>query len=226
MKLALELAREGIEIHSPNMPEYKVCAALIEALAKQEQRNVTKDEHDVLMKALAKSGKVVDAGFLAKQEQIEPDYKALWKQMCERCDELDAKLAKQEQDKKRKLLPRCFADYQSNHTHDRKCEWCAVNTECKTGEQTKQEQGEPAAWLYPEGLEALQAGKCWTAYPTKHETCDIPLYTTPQQRKPLTASHIKKAVRGTGDLLNHTQAWDVTTAVMELLAEHGIEVTA
>jgi hypothetical protein len=43
--------------------------ALEEALAKQEQRNVTKDEHDVLMKALAKSGKVVDAGFLAKQEQ-------------------------------------------------------------------------------------------------------------------------------------------------------------
>jgi len=31
---------------------------------------------------------------LAKQE---PDYKALWQQMCERCDELDAKLAKQEQ---------------------------------------------------------------------------------------------------------------------------------
>jgi hypothetical protein len=31
------------------------------------------------------------------QEQDEPDYKALWKQMCERCDELDAKLAKQEQ---------------------------------------------------------------------------------------------------------------------------------
>ena len=32
---------------------------------------------------------------LAKQE---PDYKALWKQMCERCDELDAKLVKQDQD--------------------------------------------------------------------------------------------------------------------------------
>ena len=30
---ALQLAREGVEIHSPNMPEYKVCAALIEALA-------------------------------------------------------------------------------------------------------------------------------------------------------------------------------------------------
>jgi len=37
MKLALELAQEGVEIHSPNSPEYKVCAALIEALAKQEQ---------------------------------------------------------------------------------------------------------------------------------------------------------------------------------------------
>jgi hypothetical protein len=37
MKLALELAQEGVEIHSPNSPEYKVCSALIEALAKQEQ---------------------------------------------------------------------------------------------------------------------------------------------------------------------------------------------
>ena len=60
-------------------------------------------------------------------------------------DVLEVELAKQEQeqDEKRKLLPRCFADYQPNHTHDRKCEWCAVNTECKTGEQPKQEQGEP-----------------------------------------------------------------------------------
>jgi hypothetical protein len=36
MTRALELAQEGVEIHSPNSPEYKVCAALIEALAKQE----------------------------------------------------------------------------------------------------------------------------------------------------------------------------------------------
>jgi hypothetical protein len=34
---------------------------------------------------------------------------------------------------------------------------------------------EPVAWLYPEGLEALQNGKCWTAYPTKHDGCNIPL---------------------------------------------------
>jgi hypothetical protein len=35
---------------------------------------------------------------------------------------------------------------------------------------------EPVAWLYPEGFEALQAGKCWTAYPTQHEDCNTPLY--------------------------------------------------
>ena len=35
---------------------------------------------------------------------------------------------------------------------------------------------EPLAWLYPEGLEALQNGKCWTAYPRAQEDCNIPLY--------------------------------------------------
>jgi len=38
---------------------------------------------------------------------------------------------------------------------------------------------EPVAWLYPEGLEALQNGKCWTAYPTKHDGCNIPLCAPP-----------------------------------------------
>lgn len=32
----LELARQGIELHSPDMPEYKVCFALIEALQPKE----------------------------------------------------------------------------------------------------------------------------------------------------------------------------------------------
>ena len=41
---------------------------------------------------------------------------------------------------------------------------------------------EPVAWLYPEGFGALQNGKCWTAYPTKHEDCNIPLYTALPQR--------------------------------------------
>ena len=47
-------------------------------------------------------------------------------------------------------------------------------------------QQEPVAWLYPEGFKALQDGKCWTAYPTEHEDCIIPLYTRPQAREPLT----------------------------------------
>lgn len=39
---------------------------------------------------------------------------------------------------------------------------------------------EPMAWLYAEGLEALQAGKCWTAYGTKQDDdCCIPVYTAP-----------------------------------------------
>ena len=38
---------------------------------------------------------------------------------------------------------------------------------------------QPVAWLYPEGLEALQNGKCWTAYPTKHDGCNIPLCAPP-----------------------------------------------
>ena len=32
----------------------------------------------------------------ALEAKDEPDYKALWQQMCERCDELDKKLAQQE----------------------------------------------------------------------------------------------------------------------------------
>ena len=36
---------------------------------------------------------------------------------------------------------------------------------------------QPVAWLYPEGLEALKAGKCWTAYGTKQDdNCNILVY--------------------------------------------------
>jgi len=37
---ALKLALEGVEIHSPNSPEYIVCAALIEALREHAMREV------------------------------------------------------------------------------------------------------------------------------------------------------------------------------------------
>ena len=37
---ALKLALEGVEIHSPNSPEYIVCAAFIEALRENAMREV------------------------------------------------------------------------------------------------------------------------------------------------------------------------------------------
>ncbi len=49
----------------------------------------------------------------------------------------------------------------------------------------EQPEQEPVAWLYPEGLEALQKGKCWTAYGTKQgDDCCIPVYTYPLRREP------------------------------------------
>jgi hypothetical protein len=71
-KLALEALQYEADYDTSVTMQKAAIYALEEALAKQEQRNVTKNEHDVLMKALAKSVKVVDAGFLAKQEQGEP----------------------------------------------------------------------------------------------------------------------------------------------------------
>jgi hypothetical protein len=48
----------------------------------------------------------------------------------------------------------------------------------------EQPEQEPVAWLYPEGLEALQKGKCWTAYGTKQgDDCSIPVYTHPPRRE-------------------------------------------
>lgn len=58
--------------------------------------------------------------------------------------------------------------------------------------QTKPEQ-EPVAWMYSEGLAALKAGKCWTAYGTKQDKDNsIPLYTAPPERQPLTYAEMKK----------------------------------
>ncbi len=52
---------------------------------------------------------------------------------------IEQAIAEAEKQEKQKLLPRCFADYQQNHEYDRKCQWCAVRTECQTGEAEKQE---------------------------------------------------------------------------------------
>jgi len=51
------------------------------------------------------------------------------------------------------------------------CENCFLKQEAQPAQQ------EPVAWLYPEGLEALKAGKCWTAYGTKQDdNCNIPVH--------------------------------------------------
>ena len=43
-----------------------------------------------------------------------------------------------------------------------------------------QPEQEPVAWVYPEGVEALNAGKPWTAYGTRQEPNNIALYLSPQ----------------------------------------------
>ena len=69
-----------------------------------------------------------------------------------------------------------------------------------------QPEQEPVAWTYSEGLAALKAGKCWTAYGTKQDKDNsIPLYTAPPQREwqGLTdeeISAISKSIPGETDL--------------------------
>ena len=47
-------------------------------------------------------------------------------------------------------------------------------------EALAQPEQEPVAWMYPEGLEALKAGKPWTAYGTRQEPNNTALYLSPQ----------------------------------------------
>jgi hypothetical protein len=61
----------------------------------------------------------------------------------------------------------------------------ALGTEriCKCPDELLAEQPaqqEPVAWVYPEGLEALKAGKPWTAYGTRQEPNNTALYLSPQ----------------------------------------------
>ena len=50
-------------------------------------------------------------------------------------------------------------------------------------EMLKQSEQEPVAWVYPEGLDALKAGKPWTAYGTRQEPNNTALYLSPQPDK-------------------------------------------
>jgi hypothetical protein len=70
---------------------------------------------------------------------------------------------------------------------------------------------ELVAWLYPEGLAALQVGKCWTAYPTMHDGCNIPIYTSPTAAVP-------DAITDNGESVEYRSGWnDCRQAMMEMM---------
>ena len=56
-------------------------------------------------------------------------------------------------------------------------------------EQNKQEQGEPVAWMDIDEKGAASGLRYWSEPDNRHE---VALYTTPQQRKPLTDEQITK----------------------------------
>ena len=51
---------------------------------------------------------------------------------------------------------------------------------CQCDKCKAQPEQEPVAWVYPEGLEALRAGKPWTAYGTRQEPNNTAFYLSPQ----------------------------------------------
>lgn len=61
--------------------------------------------------------------------------------------------------------------------NDAVLKWEAVTAIKEALAQTEQE---PVAWVYPEGLDALKAGKPWTAYGTRQEPNNTALYLSPQ----------------------------------------------
>ena len=105
-------------------------------------------------------------------------------------------IAEAEKQEKQKLLPRCFADFQPNHEHDRKCEWCAVKIECQTGEAEKQEpvacydeQGNVRMTIYAGDIQS-SVGYVYSVHGERIKNACIkhdvpngtPLYTSPPQR--------------------------------------------
>jgi len=71
----------------------------LEALKKSDgflynwHENSSDDEADAYATVQQLNEKAITAIKAALEAKDEPDYKALWQQMCERCDELDKKLA-------------------------------------------------------------------------------------------------------------------------------------
>ena len=76
---------------------------------------------------------------------------------------------------------------------------------------------EPVAWVYPDGLEALKNGKCWTAYGTHQNEMMSPLYTAPPQRewRGLTDEEILNLMDGTWPKTTFAFARSIEQALRE-----------
>jgi hypothetical protein len=106
MKLALEALKGCYKVFHEDEDIADAIKALEKAL-KQESRNVTKNEHDILMKAVMRSGKVVSDGFLTPKvnmlntvaKPIQQDQDEHYKGVIEGVQKLfdDKRKAKQEQ---------------------------------------------------------------------------------------------------------------------------------
>ena len=98
MKRALELAQEGVEIHSPNSPEYKVCAALIEALAKEPAPMQESDEIKAFQEWCFSVGLMAESYGIASVSSHVPIAEQAWKARAVLTTLPAAQPAKQEQD--------------------------------------------------------------------------------------------------------------------------------
>ena len=111
---------------------------------------------------------------LAQPKEPEPDYKVLWEQMCERCDELDKKLAHPEQ--------------RSVSEHLEPVAWMHVmdNTEGLKANGTgivsiTQKRKHPF-------------GKAGVDFSKSYPVISTPFYTTPPQRKPMPLREVERVL--------------------------------
>ena len=147
------------------------------------------------------------------------DYKALWQQMCERCDELDKKLAQQEHEREawkwhQAPVKTSWGDgmvvadlaIDKDHTASIYCERDqTAKVEAMFTQPHQEAKDEPVAWMVDVDLANYQGQSeyrtilAWNAKPVwsgTHEINEVlkavPLYTTPPQRKPLTDEEIQQ----------------------------------
>ena len=158
-------------IHNPTMflemnSRYALVCPLYTAspLPVQEQQQVGPVEDMLLRRAVLRSAKIVSGGrFVTKQAALEQpplpvQEPVTWDKPSDSFNEW------WDSDRRR--------DNANPFTTDSFAYWAYEGWQAALAQPVQ----EPLAWLYPEGLKALQNGKCWTAYPTEHEDCNTPLY--------------------------------------------------